>query len=155
MTLRHCKACNQDRPEPDFYGKKRPDAKPGFQWICKSCRSEYMKNRIKNETPEQRERRRKMVRENWFRSKYNISVADYDLMFAAQNGLCASCNLPPGGAKNNSVLHVDHDHETGTVRALLCGDCNRAFGIMNEDPDRIWQLLLYARRHQRALRLVA
>jgi len=145
-----------DRPEADFYGKKRPDSKPGFQWICKSCRSEYMKNRLRRETPEQRRRRHSVQRENWFRSEYGISVADYDRMLADQGGACASCGRPPSGNGVDAVLHVDHDHETCEVRALLCGPCNKALGIMRDDPDAIWQLLIYARRHQKPkLRLVA
>jgi ribosomal protein L34E len=90
------------------------------------------------------------------RTKYGITVADYERMLGEQDGACASCKRPPSGKGVDAVLHVDHDHETGEARALLCGTCNKALGIMRDDPDAIWQLLIYARRHQKPkLRLVA
>ena len=57
-------------------------------------------------------------------------------MLAAQGGLCAVCGdePPPGGIKASSRLHVDHDHATGKVRALLCTRCNRGIGYMRDRP---------------------
>lgn len=45
------------------------------------------------------------------------------------------------------ALAVDHNHETGEIRGLLCGKCNRAFGLVNEDPEVVLNLLEYARHH--------
>ena len=56
-------------------------------------------------------------------------------------GRCASKKKEPGEIAN---LTVDHSHETGDVRALLCGKCNKALGIMKEDPERIQKLKEYA-----------
>jgi hypothetical protein len=60
------------------------------------------------------------------RDKYRLSAGDYDRMYAAQNGCCAIC----GGAEQ--TLSVDHDHVTGTVRGLLCRDCNLALGWLRD-----------------------
>lgn len=65
----------------------------------------------------------------WRRRQYGISDVQFAEMFAAQGGLCAICKLemnPP---------HVDHDHETGKVRSLLCGKCNKAIGLFNESAE--------------------
>lgn len=43
--------------------------------------------------------------------------------------------------------NVDHDHNTGLVRGILCGTCNTALGQMQDDPDLIRQLALYAETH--------
>ncbi len=51
------------------------------------------------------------------RIKYDLSPEQYDEMFAIQSGLCGIC-------KQQLPLHVDHDHETGKVRGLLCLRCN-------------------------------
>jgi hypothetical protein len=56
------------------------------------------------------------------RSLYGITLADYQAMFNAQGGVCLFCKRP--GAK----LGVDHDHETGKVRGLLCNPCNGWLG---------------------------
>jgi hypothetical protein len=156
MNLRACRVCKKELPETEFYVRDRSGKRRGGQAMCKSCNSEYMKNWIKNQTPEQRASRLSRQRDNDLRREFGITLADYDRMLAAQHGVCASCSRPPSGNKNNSVLHVDHDHETGDVRGLLCGDCNRALGILRDDPDAIWQLLIYARKNQRPrLKLVA
>lgn len=76
---------------------------------------------------------------------YGISVTYYDDLHARQGGKCAACDLKPDTANG---FHIDHDHETGAVRALLCHGCNVSFGQMREDPARIEGLLKYARRWQ-------
>ena len=53
-------------------------------------------------------------------------------MYAEQNGVCKICKLPPN--HNSNHLCVDHDHETGEVRALLCDLCNRGLGYFKDDP---------------------
>lgn len=52
--------------------------------------------------------------------KFGITPEQYDRMLADQNGVCAICERPP----KNRRLAVDHDHDTGRVRGLLCWWCN-------------------------------
>jgi hypothetical protein len=60
---------------------------------------------------------------------YEITLADFERMKAAQAGACALCGqVPPPSKDGKEVLFVDHDHETGQVRALLCRRCNLAVG---------------------------
>ena len=59
----------------------------------------------------------KSQRNSDLRRKYGITVLDYDLLYSEQEGRCAIC----GGEKK---LSVDHNHDTGTVRGLLCVGCN-------------------------------
>jgi len=56
------------------------------------------------------------------RIKFKLSVEQYEEMLASQNGVCKICGRPP----RNKRLAVDHDHETGDIRGLLCGPCNTA-----------------------------
>ena len=51
-------------------------------------------------------------------------------MFAAQNGVCAICLE---ARPEERTLHVDHDHETGAIRGLLCFRCNNAIGSLREN----------------------
>lgn len=70
------------------------------------------------------------------KKRYGVSLDEYDALHVAQDGCCAICKAPKPGGKY-SFLHVDHDHETGKVRGLLCTNCNRALGYMGDDPLRL------------------
>jgi hypothetical protein len=62
---------------------------------------------------------------------YNITEEDYNLMLENQKGVCFICGCNPypnGKNKNSKVLHIDHNHETGKVRGLLCSKCNSSLG---------------------------
>lgn len=61
--------------------------------------------------------------------RYGLGIAEYDELLATQNGGCAIC-----GDKPDPVLHVDHCHDTGRVRGLLCKRCNPMIGLAREDP---------------------
>lgn len=69
--------------------------------------------------------------------RYGITLERFDEMYRAQGGRCAVCGGSDSGDSRFDTLHVDHDHETGAVRGLLCGRCNRAIGMMKDDPDRL------------------
>lgn len=66
------------------------------------------------------------------RVRYGISVEQYDEIWASQGGQCAIC----GTTENQLVraFHVDHCHESGVVRGLLCFACNTGLGKLHDDP---------------------
>jgi Recombination endonuclease VII len=98
--------------------------------------------------------RRLVIQEYNFRynlkSKYNLTTEQHDEMLAAQNGLCALCGNPPdpNGVRAASRLHVDHDHLTGAVRALLCNVCNQGLGHFRDDPDLLIAAAEYIKRYR-------
>lgn len=144
--------CKRTLPEEMFYLR----AEGCRRGLCLDCHSAYMKRYHQNQAPLDRQQRRARQRDNWYRTAYGISAADYDRMVADRRGLCDSCGNPPTGKRGAAVLHVDHDHATNVIRGLLCGPCNQALGLLKDDPNAIYQLLLYARKHERPrLALVA
>jgi hypothetical protein len=74
--------------------------------------------------------------------KYGITADDFKQMFETQQGKCAICNEEP---KTKRGLHVDHDHETGKVRGLLCHGCNVALGSFKEDVTLLNKAIEYLR----------
>lgn len=78
--------------------------------------------------------------------KYGISVEQYNEMFTAQYGCCAICNKHQSAFKRR--LAVDHDHETGIVRGLLCGSCNTSLGGFCEDIDTLESAIKYIKEHK-------
>lgn len=71
---------------------------------------------------------------------YSLNLEQYNFMLGCQGGRCAICNEKPAGDKK---LHVDHNHKTGMVRALLCGACNKAIGFMKENPEVLKSAINY------------
>lgn len=158
--MKTCCTCKRELPETEefFYLRTRRDkqGRRGFHAQCRTCNTKYMSDRIKNETPEARATRLRKSRDNDLRRTFGITLADYERMVSEQRGLCASCGKPPTGKGAAAVLNVDHDHATGDVRGLLCNPCNQALGLLRDDPNEIYNLLIYARCHEKPrLRLVA
>lgn len=81
---------------------------------------------------------------NWrknIRRDYGMTIEDYDIIYNNQEGCCAICK------KHSSTfrirLAVDHDHETGKVRGLLCDRCNRGIGMLQDSPEICRQAAKY------------
>lgn len=129
--MRICTKCNVEKSFGDFYskGKGRRDSR------CKDC---------------QKDRPRGAVRDRMLKYKYGVTEDWYQEQLAAQGGLCASCGKPESAKSKTGetkLLAVDHDHETGVVRELLCQKCNTALGLLDDDEDVIEALLRYRRNH--------
>lgn len=63
--------------------------------------------------------------------KFGVTLDQYDALIEAQGGVCAICEGPPNG--KDDVFHVDHDHQTGMLRGLLCHSCNTSLGHFRDD----------------------
>ena len=75
--------------------------------------------------------------------QYGITKSEYEAVWDSQKGLCAICHESP--AKR---LVVDHCHETGRVRELLCGHCNSALGFARDDPNVLRRMAEYVEKHK-------
>jgi hypothetical protein len=78
--------------------------------------------------------------------RYGLSEFAYAEMLLKQNGVCALCGGLPKGKKRD--LEVDHDHETGKVRALLCCACNVLLGRVEKSPQLIENMVAYLKEHR-------
>ena len=71
--------------------------------------------------------------ESQLRKRYGVTLEDYDIQYSAQGGACAICGTEtPGGG--NGRFCVDHNHNTGEFRGLLCHSCNRGLGLFKDSP---------------------
>ena len=80
--------------------------------------------------------------------RYGITAEESDAMFEAQGGLCAICRTAP-------AAHVDHCHDTGEIRALLCFNCNGGLGQFKDDPEVLRAAAGYVERHRASPRSVS
>ena len=67
--------------------------------------------------------------------QYGLTLEGYFDLLQKQRGGCAICGSP--GGPDDKRLHVDHCHETGGVRGLLCSPCNVTLGMFRDDPERL------------------
>lgn len=83
--------------------------------------------------------------------EFGLPKGQYSAMLKAQGGVCALCGEAESGRTRLGTpiaLHVDHDHTTGQIRALLCGNCNRAIGHLKDDPALIRKAALYVEAYR-------
>ena len=97
--------------------------------LLEYSRAKYRKNRDKilSELKENRPR----VRNQKLLREYGITLEAYDRMLAEQGGRCRICEAQPDPTR---PLCVDHDHDTGYVRGLLCSKCNSGIGLLGDAP---------------------
>ena len=76
---------------------------------------------------------RKGQRDRTLKYKFGISLEKYNEMFAAQNGCCKTCCRHQ--SELSKILVVDHCHDNGQVRGLLCDYCNRLLGNYENKPE--------------------
>ncbi len=76
---------------------------------------------------------------------YGIDRKRWDEILEAQGGVCAICKGGPecGANASSRKFHVDHCHKTKTIRGILCAHCNRAIGLLRDDPQTIRQAAAY------------
>lgn len=72
--------------------------------------------------------------------RYGISIEELEAMTEQQKGMCAICKVEKGS-------HVDHNHVTGKVRGMLCGNCNRGIGCLKDNITFLNNAIEYLRRH--------
>lgn len=135
-----CQSCyrvhsrrHKDNPVRACCHPNRPHRAGG---LCDSC---YTAKKNKKHP----ERARILTRAATLRV-YGLTPEDYDKMYRQQQGLCAICHLPP---KEGKPLHVDHRHQTGVVRQLLCLRCNVGIENFDENIEFLKSAVLYLEKH--------
>ncbi len=137
-----------------------PDKKAAAKGLCFNCynkllyktnpeykrksaeRAKERYEKDKNYTYEKNKQRRlanpvaykAKMREQHLKRLYGLTPADFAKILIDQENRCKICGTIDFGKKGPSV---DHDHSTGKVRAILCGRCNKAIGLMDDNPDKL------------------
>lgn len=142
--MKICRKCHREKPLDEF--TITDQAKGWRKARCKACENErvreyYASNegyreKTKHRTrvwfadPANREAVGKIRRKTMLQGKYGLSLEQYNAMLAAQANRCALCSATEVGSTQwpNGHFYVDHCHETGRVRGLVCHKCNTAIG---------------------------
>ncbi len=134
--MKRCTKCGELKPVLDFYG--RADLKGcRIQSHCKTCvREKNYAYRAKNPAK---------YKGYDLKRSFGISVEDYNRMFEMQRGVCACCGVHQSEVR--ITFSVDHCHQTGRIRGLLCHHCNVGIGQFKEDVKRMEAAIAYLRRN--------
>jgi hypothetical protein len=124
-----CPDCEQVLPLAQFV--RTVASSSGYSAYCKPCH-----------TTRSRKSREKVggSRTYHLTRRYGITAAEADYLLERQQGLCAICRAA-------QAVHVDHDHATGAVRALLCFNCNGGLGQFKDDPNVLRAAAEYVEFH--------
>jgi len=138
-TAKVCTKCHIEKPKAQFTVRQSGPRVGHLAAYCKSCSSANTSRRYRLNAERDPSLYRRVEWPSKLRRMYGITVADYDAMLARQGGGCAICgskNPRSRGYKRNTeaAFCVDHDHATGRVRGLLCTGCNRAVGLIYDNP---------------------
>jgi hypothetical protein len=151
----YCLACNRERNRAWYRESRRAMGKEirdhswvpeGFRW-CPVCRQavahdDYMRS---SRTASGFGSRCKPCHnaassEYYFRRRHRLTKDQVADMRAAQDGRCAICGDP--------AQHLDHDHETGATRQMLCQRCNQGLGLFRDDPGLLQTAAFYVEGHR-------
>ena len=150
MSHKICNKCGVEKPlsefvirqEKSWYTRKGETERSPHKRIssyCKPCDKARLKEI--GSRPESKEKSRA-----WrLKRDYGITLEDYKDMFERQEGVCAVCLNP---SPHTRLLAVDHDHETGKLRALLCNACNLTLGGASDNPELLRALADYIERYR-------
>lgn len=121
-----CCRCEVDKEETDFCPSKVKD-----KW-CRACSRAYANSR--------REKDALIKYKSNIMRNFGVTLEFYDYTLKTQNGGCAICK---GVNANGERLAIDHCHETGRVRGLLCSNCNLGLGYFKDDLERLASASMY------------
>lgn len=137
-----CRQCGVTKTYADFSLSRRATAEQNevYRSNCKKCGSEralqWYRDNIERSAVT---RRRRSLR------TYGLTVEQYDALLARQGGGCGICDATDAG-NDHKQIPVDHDHDTGRVRGLLCHRCNRAMGLLGDDIVLLKRAIAYLER---------
>ena len=129
---KRCPCCELTLPAARF--SVRANGRYLQSW-CRDCTAAFRR--------EAQPRYRENHRSRRMQRMYGVTEAEFEAQLAAQGGVCAIC----GSSERDHFgrMHLDHDHETGRFRGVLCFRCNHMLGKALDDPDRLARAAEYLR----------
>lgn len=134
---KQCKACGITRSLNSFPLSTK--SYTGYHSYCLECRTEINRAADKKRWSAKRAELTRQRRAAHLRREFGIGIDEYEQLLHLQGGVCKIC----GGIDAQKVLAVDHCHSTGSIRGLLCENCNRGLGMYKDDISLLMKAVEY------------
>ena len=135
-THKFCPKCEQMLPRSEFY--KDSARKEGITAYCKPCKTAVNQNWRDNNPKEYKQSQLRQRRKR----EYGLSDEDMSSMLKLQDYKCEICQIDIDWG-----CHVDHNHNTGKVRGLLCATCNTGLGMFRDNSVILNNAINYLTKH--------
>lgn len=134
---KNCCVCNERKHFSEFYNLVNKN--DGKSYRCKTCDSVARASWYEKHP----ERSKASARARSLKFKYGLTIEEYTQLSEKQNHKCAICGCDENSSKVHGNFAVDHCHHTNEVRGLLCNQCNRAIGMLDDDPLTVFKAYQY------------
>ena len=153
---RICTGCKLPKELTDYASD--PRYKDGLRSRCKECQNTYSKGyywkdpetagiKAKQYRVENPERHKEIRRNSHLKKEYGITQEEYLMMLDAQDNRCAICFCTFNMADSKLFPHIDHCHDSGKVRSILCQQCNLALGAIQDSDAIAMSMVKYLGQH--------
>lgn len=141
--MKTCTKCNETKLLEDF--SKLHLNKDGHHTQCKKCLQKYRTQHYFR-SEDYRQKRIKKATVNSRKRKYGISEDQFQVLLESQNYCCAICSIHLDNSKFSLRGQLDHCHKEGTIRGVLCGQCNTALGLFKDNKNILLEAISYLDR---------
>lgn len=135
-----CCRCGVVKPIGEFYKSKAHWH--GHSYACRDCVANKHKTKYRAD-PVFRKTVIKRATDRNRLSKYGVSPEEFQARLLTQGGGCAICNKKLDESTRGLIGHVDHNHDTGKVRGILCSNCNTGLGVFKENKKSLLKAISY------------
>lgn len=135
--MKTCSRCEVEKSLSEYHIDKRYGKPRSY---CKDCQKEMGRKWRINNAEKVREANRRYALTHKLKNKYNLTENEYRLAVDKAAGKCQICRM-------ERKLFIDHCHETGKFRGLICSQCNSALGMMEDSIDRLRAAQEYLQAH--------
>lgn len=115
------------------------------RWRIKN--PDKQKAAVKSWIDRNRDHRKAYQRAYQINKKYGVDEEWFASLSLKQKGVCAICGQFDGTGKWKKLV-IDHDHNTGKIRGLLCNECNRGIGYLKDSVDILEKSVEYLKQHK-------
>lgn len=146
MNTKVCRNCNIEKPETSFYHRNKSKGHLGLKYMCKACENNKAKDRYHDKYKHSEELPKKSYT-NKLKREYDITEEEFLTLWNKTKGKCGICSVDMWSVlvenSKGRKAAVDHCHDTGLVRGIICHKCNGGLGQFDDKLEFLKKAVQY------------